>query len=223
YYGRKILHMLMSHPEFEKMLSKHLPGNLLRNVQDVVDNLKQKGLGERPSELSSARSRKSGHGSRSNSSVRGGSANSPAEGAAPVQTQRRPLVRTDEARMEEVKTMTDLLAANNWQQRYEGISKFQAMCETYPQVVSSQIIKIFDKFLPRLTDSNSKVNLYALKVMLDVVPLIKDSMGSVISLTVSAVAPNLSSKNKEIYSTAAEIMDALIDNLGETNFYFDFA
>ncbi|KAI8785321.1 TOG array regulator of axonemal microtubules protein 1 [Biomphalaria glabrata] len=223
YYGRKILHMLMSHPEFEKMLSKHLPGNLLRNVQDVVDNLKQKGLGERPSELSSARSRKSGHGSRSNSSVRGGSANSPGEGAAPVQTQRRPLVRTDEARMEEVKTMTDLLAANNWQQRYEGISKFQAMCETYPQVVSSQIIKIFDKFLPRLTDSNSKVNLYALKVMLDVVPLIKDSMGSVISLTVSAVAPNLSSKNKEIYSTAAEIMDALIDNLDLTMLVQPFA
>lgn len=44
--------------------------------------------------------------------------------------------------MEEVKNMTDLLAANNWQQRYEGISKFQAMCETYPQVVSSQIIKV---------------------------------------------------------------------------------
>lgn len=75
--------------------------------------------------------------------------------------------------------------------------------------------QIFDKFLPRLTDSNSKVNLYALKVLLEVIPLIRQSMASVISMTVAAVAPNLSSKNKEINTTAVEILDSLIENIGE--------
>ncbi|CAL1537741.1 unnamed protein product [Lymnaea stagnalis] len=223
YYGRKILYMLISHQDFDRMLTKYLPANTLRNTQDVVDNLKQRGLGDRPSELSSARSRKSGHGSRSNSSVRGGSAGSSADSGVGHQSQRKPLVRADEARMEEVKTMIGLMAANNWQQRYEGVSSFLAMCENNPGLVSTQIIKIFDKFLPRLTDSNSKVNLHALKVMLQVIPLIKDSMGSVISMTVSAVAPNLSSKNKEIYTTAAEILDAFIEHLDLTILVQPFA
>ncbi|XP_059143119.1 TOG array regulator of axonemal microtubules protein 1-like isoform X2 [Physella acuta] len=215
YYGRKILHMLMAHQDFERMLPKYLPANTLRNVQEVVENLKQRGLGERPSELSSARSRKSGHGSsRSNSTVRGGSASSSADsGVIGLQTQRKALVRTDEARMEEVKAMLGQLSANNWQERYDGVTEFQKMCETYSAVVSSQIIKIFDKFLPRLTDSNSKVNLYALKVLLEVIPLIRESMSSVISMTVAAVAPNLSSKNKDINTTAVEILDSLIENI----------
>ncbi|GFR83234.1 protein FAM179B-like [Elysia marginata] len=222
YYGRKILYILMSHQDFDKMLTKYLPANTLRNIQDIVDNLKQKGLGERPSELSSARSRRSGQGSRSNSSIRGGSASSSADSGF-QQPRRRALMRTDEARMGEVKAMTDLMFANNWQERYEGLTSFLAMCETNPQLVSSQIIKIFDKFLPRLQDSNSKVNLYALKVMLQVTPMLRDSMSSVISMTVGAVAPNLSSKNKEIYTTAAEILEAFIENLELTMLIQPFA
>ncbi|KAK3737948.1 hypothetical protein RRG08_028572 [Elysia crispata] len=222
YYGRKILYILMSHQDFDRMLTKYLPANTLRNIQDIVDNLKQKGLGERPSELSSARSRRSGQGSRSNSSIRGGSASSSADSGF-QQPRRRALMRTDEARMGEVKAMTDLMFANNWQERYEGLTSFLSMCETNPSLVSSQIIKIFDKFLPRLQDSNSKVNLYALKVMLQVTPMLRDSMSSVISMTVGAVAPNLSSKNKEIYMTAAEILEAFIENLELTMLIQPFA
>ena len=42
YYGRKILWLLMSHQEFDRMLTKYLPANTLRNIQDVVENLKSK-------------------------------------------------------------------------------------------------------------------------------------------------------------------------------------
>ena len=55
--------------------------------------------------------------------------------------------------------------------------------------------------------------------MLQVTPMLRDSMSSVISMTVGAVAPNLSSKNKEIYMTAAEILEAFIENLGVFFFY----
>ncbi|BFZ12426.1 hypothetical protein BsWGS_15464 [Bradybaena similaris] len=214
YYGRKIFYMLMAHQDFDRMLSKYVPANSLRNVQDIVDNLRQKGLGEHPSEISSARSRRSGHGSRSSSAVREGSASSSADsGIGNQPLKRRTLVRTNDAHMEEVMIMIGLLSANNWQQRYEGISNFLSMCEMNPMLVSTHIIKIFDKFLPRLQDSNSKVNMYALKVMLQVTPILKDHLSNVISMTVAAVAPNLSSKNREINSTAAEILEAFIENL----------
>lgn len=42
YYGRKIFYMLMAHQDFDRMLSKYVPANSLRNVQDIVDNLRQK-------------------------------------------------------------------------------------------------------------------------------------------------------------------------------------
>ena len=42
YYGRKILHIVYDHPEFEKLVSKHVPSNLQKNVRDTVENLRTK-------------------------------------------------------------------------------------------------------------------------------------------------------------------------------------
>ncbi len=77
------------------------------------------------------------------------------------------------------------------------------------------VLQIFDKFIPCLKDSNSKVNLLALQVMLDVTPVLSDSLGGVINLTSQTVAQNLSSKNRDIHQTASEVLDAFMDNIGE--------
>ena len=42
YYGRKILHIVYDHSEFEKLVSKHVPSNLQKNVRDTVENLRTK-------------------------------------------------------------------------------------------------------------------------------------------------------------------------------------
>ena len=44
--------------------------------------------------------------------------------------------------MEEVKAVIGLMAASNWQQRYDGVSSFKEMVESNPSLVSSQIIKV---------------------------------------------------------------------------------
>ena len=75
-------------------------------------------------------------------------------------------------------------------------------------------VQIFDKFLPRLQDSNSKVNLHALKVMHQVEPMLKDALHSVISMAVASIVPNLSSKNSEIKLTAADILNSYMEHLG---------
>ena len=58
------------------------------------------------------------------------------------------------------------------------------------------------------------MNLYALQVMLQVVPILNDSLAPVINIAVGNISPNLSSKNREINSTAIDIIDALINNMG---------
>lgn len=42
YYGRKILHIMYDHPEFDKNVTKHVPSNLQKNVRDTVENLRIK-------------------------------------------------------------------------------------------------------------------------------------------------------------------------------------
>ena len=49
YYGQKILYMLMSHQDFEKMMNKHVPASTLRNIQDKIDSLKRKVIVIKPS------------------------------------------------------------------------------------------------------------------------------------------------------------------------------
>ena len=81
-------------------------------------------------------------------------------------------------------------------------------------------VQIFDKFLPRLQDSNSKVNLHALKVMHQVVPMLKETLHSVLSMAVASIVPNLSSKNSEIKLTAADILNSFMENLGVCESHF---
>ncbi|XP_074631934.1 TOG array regulator of axonemal microtubules protein 1-like isoform X2 [Acropora palmata] len=42
YYGRKMLHIMYEHPEFERNVTKYVPDNLQKNVRDTVDNLRNK-------------------------------------------------------------------------------------------------------------------------------------------------------------------------------------
>ncbi len=64
----------MSHQDFEQMINKHISPSAMRNLKDRIKVLETKGLPDRPSEASSARSRRSGQGSRSGSTTRGNSA-----------------------------------------------------------------------------------------------------------------------------------------------------
>ncbi|XP_052701993.1 TOG array regulator of axonemal microtubules protein 1-like isoform X6 [Crassostrea angulata] len=208
YNGRRILYTLMAHQDFDRMLSKHLPANTLRNVQEIVEGLKTKGLGEMPHEASSARGGR-GPASRASSTVRGGSANSEPQHSTPS----RRLARTDDATQESIKNMTNLISANDWRDRHKGITMLLEMAESNTDVVNMNVVKIFDKFLPRLQDPNSKVNLYALNVMQQIIPVLSDSLTQVLSMAIGNIAPNLSSKNKEIYNTAMDIINSLTEHI----------
>lgn len=57
--------------------------------------------------------------------------------------------------------------------------------------------------------------------MLQVIPILNDSLASVITIAVGNISPNLSSKNREINQAAIDIIDALINNMGKKTTYID--
>ncbi|XP_075048668.1 TOG array regulator of axonemal microtubules protein 1 [Mixophyes fleayi] len=62
FYGRKMLHYLMSHPDFDKMLEKYVPAKELPYIKDIIKHIQSKGVGE-IQDAPSARGRRSYHGS----------------------------------------------------------------------------------------------------------------------------------------------------------------
>ncbi|KAG8177348.1 hypothetical protein JTE90_020988 [Oedothorax gibbosus] len=58
YYGRRIYHLLMQHPSFDKLLLRYVQPSTLRNISNILDSIRKKGPGDMPKEGVSARTLK---------------------------------------------------------------------------------------------------------------------------------------------------------------------
>ena len=55
---------------------------------------------------------------------------------------RRSTVRTDEATMDEIKELMALMSANDWRDRYKGITTLLEMCESNQPLISNHVVKV---------------------------------------------------------------------------------
>lgn len=76
-------------------------------------------------------------------------------------------------------------------------------------------LQVFDAFSPRLTDRNSKVNLHALEAFSNIVPLLGNMLVPIVNNVVTALVPNLASRNPTIHSTAMTVLDLLSQCIGK--------
>ncbi|CAE1173707.1 unnamed protein product [Acanthosepion pharaonis] len=204
-HGKEILYLLLENPNLDQLLEKYLPSESAATLRAQMDHLHKKSLMDMSYDSSAP------HSAKSLPSSRGGSAGSLLN--AQISPKRPVSLKNIESVQEEIKKMGNLLSANDWRTRQKGLEAFKEMCEISPGIVTANITQVFDKFLPRLQDANSKVNLLALKILYEVIPVLHGSMGPVVNLTVNCVATNLSSKNTEIHSTAVKIIDSLVHYL----------
>ncbi|NXE56094.1 TGRM2 protein, partial [Casuarius casuarius] len=212
FYGRKMLNILMNHPKFDGYLKQSLPSHDLR---DVMATIKQKGIEDHISETPSAKGRRE---SRNSSLVTSQDTLPSDEGSSsdvlilPRQTVRRMSLRTVEE-IEQLKELNKLLTAKEFQTRMEGVVVLLDQCKINPQLISANIVQIFDVFVLRLHDSNKKVNQQALESLAAMMPLLGDGLHPVLVPMVAAVTDNLNSKNTGIYAAAVKVMDASIAHL----------
>ncbi|XP_051002807.1 TOG array regulator of axonemal microtubules protein 1 isoform X2 [Acomys russatus] len=220
YYGRKMLFLMMGHPNFEKLLEKYIPSKDLPYIKESVKNLRQKGLGEIPLDTPSAKGRRSHTGSVGNtrsSSVSRDTFSSVEREVTEVREVPRKLApRNSLESAEYIKVITGLLNAKDFRDRINGIKQLLSDTENNQELVVGNIVKIFDAFKSRLHDSNSKVNLVALETMHKMIPLLRDNLSPIINMLIPAIVDNnLNSKNPGIYAAATNVVHALsqhVDN-----------
>ncbi|XP_067847964.1 TOG array regulator of axonemal microtubules protein 1 [Heptranchias perlo] len=221
YYGRKMLFIMMSHHDFDKVLEKHLPPRDLPYIRDTVNNLRQKGLGEMPLDTPSAKGRRhlgSGGSIRASSSsreVQSLTGRDIAEGTVNLRDYTwKPTPRNLIENAEYLQEITGLLGAKDFRDRSRGIEQLLTDCQNNQELVVVNIIKIFDAFKPRLHDFNSKVNQMALETMQKIIPLLKDNLAQVLNILVPAIVDNnLNSKNLGIYNAAISVIHTLIQHI----------
>ncbi|XP_023480261.1 TOG array regulator of axonemal microtubules protein 1 isoform X1 [Equus caballus] len=220
YYGRKMLFLMMYHPNFDKMLEKYVPSKDLPYIKESVKSLRQKGLGEMPLDTPSAKGRRSHTGSVGNtrsSPVSRDAFNSAEREVTEIrEVNRKSVPRNSLESAEYIKVITGLLNAKDFRDRISGIKQLLSDAESNPDLVIGNIVKIFDAFKSRLHDSNSKVNLVALETMHKMIPLLRDNLSPIINMLIPAIVDNnLNSKNPGIYAAATNVVQALsqhVDN-----------
>ncbi|KAF3831183.1 hypothetical protein GH733_002421 [Mirounga leonina] len=220
YYGRKMLFLMMCHPNFDKMLEKYVPSKDLPYIKESVKSLRQKGLGEIPLDTPSAKGRRSHTGTVGNtrsSSVSRDAFNSAEREVTEIHDiTRKSVPRNSLESAEYIKVITSLLNAKDFRDRINGIKQLLSDTENNQELVVVNIVKIFDAFKSRLHDSNSKVNLVALETMHKMIPLLGDNLSPIINMLIPAIVDNnLNSKNPGIYAAATNVVQALsqhVDN-----------
>uniref|UniRef100_A0A9L0RT69 TOG array regulator of axonemal microtubules 1 n=1 Tax=Equus caballus TaxID=9796 RepID=A0A9L0RT69_HORSE len=219
YYGRKMLFLMMYHPNFDKMLEKYVPSKDLPYIKESVKSLRQKGLGEMPLDTPSAKGRRSHTGSVGNtrsSPVSRDAFNSAEREVTEIrEVNRKSVPRNSLESAEYIKVITGLLNAKDFRDRISGIKQLLSDAESNPDLVIGNIVKIFDAFKSRLHDSNSKVNLVALETMHKMIPLLRDNLSPIINMLIPAIVDNnLNSKNPGIYAAATNVVQALSQHVG---------
>ncbi|XP_068252419.1 TOG array regulator of axonemal microtubules protein 2-like [Nyctibius grandis] len=214
-YGQKMLNTLMSDKNFDRYLKQAVPS---RDLEDVMATLKQKGLEDHKREPPSAKDpRKSRNGDLTMAQE-----HLPSDGrsgsdvlALPRRRVRHMPRRTVEE-TEHLEELYKLLTAKEFQTRMEGVVLLLDQCKSSPQLISTNIVQIFDVFVLRLRDCNKKVNQQALEALALMTPMLKGALHPVVVSLVEAVTENLNSKHLGIYAAAVKVLEASIAHLDNT-------
>ncbi|XP_009935657.2 TOG array regulator of axonemal microtubules protein 2 [Opisthocomus hoazin] len=207
-YGRKMLNMLMSQPKFDTYLKHSAPS---RDLEDLKATLQQKGTQD-PKCEPSIRQKKS-----KNSSLTMPQDKLPSGGRPRLlrrQTVQCPSLRTV-GETDQLSELSNLLTAKDFQTRTKGVALLLGHCKNHPQLVSTNIVRIFDDFVPRLQDCHKKVKQQALEALALMIPMLRDALHPVLVPLVAAVTDNLKSKDLGIYAAAVKALEASISHLDD--------
>ncbi|NXS38910.1 TGRM2 protein, partial [Pomatostomus ruficeps] len=101
---------------------------------------------------------------------------------------------------EPLQKLYNLLEGNKFQTRLEGVALLLELCKSSPQLISTNIVQIFDYFVPRISDTHKKVKQKALEVLAAMIGILEDALKPVIILLVEGITSNLNSKDPGIYA-----------------------
>ncbi|NWT76114.1 TGRM2 protein, partial [Prunella himalayana] len=124
---------------------------------------------------------------------------------------------------EMLQKLYNLLEAKGFQTRIEGVALLQELCKTSPQLISTNIVQIFDYFVLRLSDSHKKVKQKALDVLAEITGVLKDALNPVIIGLVEGITKNLNSKDPRVHAAAVNALEESIAHLDKVSLLKEFS
>lgn len=198
----------------ERLLRRHLNDSAYRKLREAIDNADQ-GMVAGGHQVMSTQARQLPDGRRTcakgNSTASSASGGSSSAAGPGISGDLGLLGGTDEP-LDRLATICTALEAHDWIVRKDAVSSLIDLVGSHGQlfVARSRVISIFDALIPRLNDSNSKVNVVALRSLEQLIPKVREGMGSVTGTLVPALAASLASSNAQVRSITPTIIDTLM-------------
>ncbi|XP_058701159.1 TOG array regulator of axonemal microtubules protein 2-like [Poecile atricapillus] len=148
HYGQEMVKMLLSHQKFKRLLEQSVS---TCDLEDILTRIKKKEMENQKSEGPSVKMlvKKSSDSSKK-----------------PQAT----LPSVNETEL--LQKLYNLLEAKGFQTRLEGVAFLLKLCKTSPQLISTNIVQIFDYFVLRISDSHKKVKQKVLDVLSEIIGIL---------------------------------------------------
>ncbi|RLV63307.1 hypothetical protein DV515_00018404, partial [Chloebia gouldiae] len=211
HYGQEMVKLLLKHQKFKTLLEQSL------STRDLLTRIKKKGMenqkGERPSVKEPVKKRNDDLKKPQATLSSTKRVKSTSDGRLLDRAKAQAMVPPAVEEMELLQRLYNLLEAKGFQTRMEGVALLQDLCKSSPQLISTNIVQIFDYFVLRICDSHKKVKQKALDVLAEITGILKDALNPVIIGLVEGITKSLNSKDPRVRATAVKALEESIAHL----------
>ncbi|XP_064285840.1 TOG array regulator of axonemal microtubules protein 2-like [Passer domesticus] len=214
HYGQEMVKMLLSHQKFKMLLEQSLS---MRDLEDILTRIKKKGMenqkGERPSVKEPVEKRNDGSKKPQATLPSSKRVKPTSDGCLVHRAKAQVTLPAAVEETEPLQKLYHLLEAKGFQTRMEGVALLLDLCKTSPQLISTNIVQIFDYFVLRISDSHKKVKQKALDVLAEIIGLLEDALNPVMIPLVQGITKNLNSKDPGVHAAAVNVLEESIAHL----------
>ncbi|XP_053830395.1 TOG array regulator of axonemal microtubules protein 2 [Vidua macroura] len=218
HYGQEMVKMLLNNQKFKKLLEQSLSTH---DLADILTRIKKKGMenqkGEHPSVKNLVKKRNDGSKNPQDTLPSSKRVKCTSDGRLLHHAKARVTLPAGVEEMEPLQKLYHLLQAKGFQTRMEGVALLLDLSKTKPQLISTNIVQIFDYFVLRIFDTHKKVKQKALDVLAEIIGLLEDALNPVIIRLVEGITKNLNSKDPRVHAAAVNALEESIAHLDKVS------
>ncbi|XP_064262074.1 TOG array regulator of axonemal microtubules protein 2-like isoform X2 [Passer domesticus] len=233
HYGQEMVKMLLSNQKFKKLLEQSLSTH---DLEDILKRIKKKeycpavkpcGAGrslgmennkaELPPVQEPVKKRNEGSQKPQATSPPSKRAKSATGGCRLHRARAQVTLPASVEERELLQKLYHLLEAKAFQTRMEGVALLLDLSKTRPQLISTNIVQMFDYFGLRICDTHKKVKQKALEALAEIIGLLQDAMNPLMIRLVEGITKNLNSKDPGVHAAAMTALDQSVVHLDEVS------
>ncbi|RMC08009.1 hypothetical protein DUI87_15481 [Hirundo rustica rustica] len=223
HYGQEMVKMFLSHQKLKWLFEQSVS---TRDLEDIMTRIRKKGMenqeGEKPS-VKKLEKRNDDSKKPQATLPLSKRVNSASDGRLLQRAKSQVTLPPAVEETELLQKLYHLLEAKGFQTRVEGVTLLLDLCKSSPQLISTNIVQIFDYFVRRIADSHKKVKQKALDVLAEIIGVLEDALNPVIIGLVEGITKNLNSKDRRVHAAAVKALEESIAHLDKVELMKEFS